>query len=145
MSALEAIDKLTYNIARLSLDTEFSQLLFLRSWWSKYYNRPLKDPLLQEYTLEELYYEYRDKVEREAAAQEASEEATDNIEQKKLDEAMAWAEEEERKELESQAQSDPDSSVLSDEDKAWMEDQLKQAKAVYGDDFGEDIVEDFNG
>lgn len=142
---MEAIDKLTYNIARASLATEQSQLLFLRSWWSKYYNRPLKDPLLQEYTLEELYYEYRDKVEREEAAQEASEEATDNIEQKKIDEAMAWAEEEERREQESLTQGKPDTEILSEDDKTWMEEQLKQAKTIYGDDFGEDIVEDFDG
>ena len=141
MSAIEAIDKLTYNIARAPLDTAATQFLFLRSWWSKYYNRPLKDPILQEYTLEELYYEYRDKVQREEAAREASEEATDNIEQKKEDDAMAWAQEEERKEREAEEQA---AGNLSN-DEAWMQEQIQRAKSVYGDDFGEDIVEDFNG
>jgi hypothetical protein len=31
---------------------------FLRFWWCKTYNRPFKDPLLAEYTLDELTYEY---------------------------------------------------------------------------------------
>jgi hypothetical protein len=30
----------------------------LEVWWCFQYNRPLKDPLLQQYTLEELAYEY---------------------------------------------------------------------------------------
>lgn len=30
----------------------------LKFWWCKKYNRPLKDPLLQTYTLEELQIEY---------------------------------------------------------------------------------------
>lgn len=30
----------------------------LQWWWCRQYNRPLKDPLLQEYTLEELQIEY---------------------------------------------------------------------------------------
>lgn len=31
---------------------------FLRVWWCVQYNRPFKDPLLNEYTLDELVYEY---------------------------------------------------------------------------------------
>ena len=31
---------------------------FLQFWWSQKYNRPLKDPLLHSYTLEELAYEW---------------------------------------------------------------------------------------
>jgi hypothetical protein len=31
---------------------------FLEFWWSRKFNRPLKDPLLQTYTLEELAYEW---------------------------------------------------------------------------------------
>ena len=33
-------------------------LRFLRFWWSKNYNRPLKDPLLMSYTADELTYEF---------------------------------------------------------------------------------------
>ena len=33
-------------------------LRFLRFWWCKSYNRPLKDPLLMSYTADELIYEY---------------------------------------------------------------------------------------
>ena len=31
---------------------------FLQFWWCRQYNRPLKDPLLKAYTLEELTYEW---------------------------------------------------------------------------------------
>ena len=31
---------------------------FLRWWWCRTYNRPLKDPLLEQYTLNELCYEF---------------------------------------------------------------------------------------
>jgi len=140
LSAFEAIDLITQRVARDVYGSETSQLLFLRSWWSRTYNRPLKDPLLQEYTLEELYYEYRDRVEREQAANEFAEEAADNIESKKMDEAMAWAEEEERREMEELAKKQSPSS----DDQAWMQEQVAQAKSIYGDDFGEDIVEDFD-
>jgi septin family protein len=140
LSAFEAIDRIAYQSARAPLDTEQSQFLFLRSWWAKTYNRPLKDPLLQTYTLEELYYEYRDRVEREEYAQEATEEAADNIEQKKLDEAAAWAAAEEEKELAEAAKQE-----ISDDDKAWMEEQIRQAKAAYGEDFGENLEVDFSG
>lgn len=31
---------------------------FLEFWWCRHYSRPLKDPLLKDYTLDELTYEY---------------------------------------------------------------------------------------
>lgn len=31
---------------------------FLRFWWCRHFNRPMKDPLLREYTLDELCYEF---------------------------------------------------------------------------------------
>ena len=31
----------------------------------------------------------------------------------------------------------------SHEDKAWMDDQIRSGKEIYGEDFGEDINEDF--
>ena len=38
--------------------TEGSLLRTLRLWWCIKYNRPFKDPLLQEYNIDELAYEY---------------------------------------------------------------------------------------
>jgi len=31
----------------------------------------------------------------------------------------------------------------NEQDRAWMDEQLKQGKELYGEDFGEDIDEDF--
>jgi hypothetical protein len=101
--------------------------------------------LLQSYTLEELYYEYKEHSEREKAAKERVEQEADNIDKAKEDEALAWAEAEEKREAES-LKSDPDIKPEwspTPEDKAWMENQIKQGKELYGEDFGEDINEDF--
>lgn len=115
------------------------------SWWSNTYSRPLKDPLLQEYTLEELYYEYRNKIERKRAAEKAIEENDDKIEQEKIDDALAWAEAEELRESENQTAKDVNGAEWqpSEEDKKWMEKELERAKQEFGDDFGEDIEEEF--
>ena len=43
-----------------STSTYEDLLSFLRRWWCKYYKRPYKDPLLNEYTIEELYFEFLD-------------------------------------------------------------------------------------
>lgn len=40
------------------LDSTGSFERFLKFWWCQKYNRPLKDPLLDQYTLEELTYEW---------------------------------------------------------------------------------------
>lgn len=131
--------------AREELNSEAAQIRFLSYWWSKTYSRPLKDPLLQSYTLEELYYEYKEHSEREKAAKERVEQEADNIDKAKEDEALAWAEAEEKREAES-LKSDPDIKPEwspTPEDKAWMENQIKQGKELYGEDFGEDINEDF--
>ena len=108
------------------------------SWWSRTYNRPLKDPILQSYTLDELYYEYRDKIERDIASKEASEQETDKIEEEKIDDALAWAEAEEEKERIAN-----EKVSVSKEDIEWMDDQIKKAKEQFGEDFGKDIEEDF--
>jgi hypothetical protein len=142
MSAFDAIDAITKSAAREELITERSQLRFLSYWWSKTYGRPLKDPLLQQYTLEELYYEYRLRVEYDEAATEKATEEADKIEEQKYDDALAWAEAEEAKELNGDNPVRSESGV-TEEDKAWMEEQIRQAKELYGESFGEDIVEDF--
>lgn len=105
--------------------------MFLRSWWSKYYSRPLKDPMLDEYTTEELYYEYADKIEREKAADIHAEEERDRIEDDKQKEVLDWAEQEEAKELMELKK--------KQEDEAWMAEQLKKEKELHGEDFGEDV------
>ena len=108
-------------------------MLFLQSWWSRTYNRPLKDPILKTYTLEELLYEYYDHKEREDFSKEKQEEETDKIEEAKFDEALKWAEEEEARD--SKKDSIPD---IAEEDKKWMEQKIKE-----DEQFAEDIVEEF--
>ena len=125
-------------------------MLFLQSWWSRTYSRPLKDPLLQSYTLEELIYEFYDKIERRKAEEERSSSETDKIEEDKEKTVLDWAEQEEQKELEtlrSKAAIEED-KVTQDPTKdpanvAWMEDQMKKAKVILGESFGEDIEENF--
>jgi hypothetical protein len=132
------VGALAESAAREPLNNEASQLRFLHSWWSRTYNRPLKDPLLQTYTLEELYYEYRDKIERELAAQERAEDEADKIEEAKQADVDAWIEAEEAKEAK-------EGWKPSQKDQAWMEKELAEAKAQFGESFGEDIDEDFSG
>jgi hypothetical protein len=135
-STYKLIDTITYNLARSELDSESKQLLFLQSWWSRTYNRPLKDPLLLEYTTDELYYEYRDRIERDEAIEERSEQEADKIEDNKVDESLKWAEEEERKEREN--------AEKKASDQKWMDDQLTKYKEEFGEDFGNDIAGDFS-
>ncbi len=125
------------------MDSEAAQLRFLSFWWSKTYSRPLKDPLLKEYTLEELYYEFRQFYEREKATKERVEQEADNIEKAKEDDALAWAEAEEKKELQQSGNQTLPQWQPNEQDRAWMDEQLKQGKELYGEDFGEDIDEDF--
>jgi hypothetical protein len=124
-------------------------LLFLRSWWSKTYNRPLKDPVLTSYTLQELLYEFFDKIERPKAEKDRIEEQDDKIEEAKHDDALAWAEEQERLEQEAlekkKAQPGPPPDPTKDpENIKWMEEQVRKAREFYGESFGEDISEDFS-
>ena len=123
----------------------------MQSWWSRTYNRPLKDPLLLSYTLEELLYEFYDRIEREKAQEEKTNTESDKIEEAKEKEALDWAEQEEKRELEEELRlngSKLDKPYNGDPTKdpqniAWMEEQLKKGKELFGDEFGEDIVEDF--
>ena len=129
-------------------------LLFLQSWWSRTYNRPLKDPLLLSYTLEELLYEFYDRIERAKAAEERIDEESDKIEEEKDKAAQDWAEAEELKELEAekmaeakkasarQSEQKPDPAKDPDNIR-WMEEQIQKAKAEFGESFGEDIEENF--
>ena len=121
--------------------------LFLKSWWSTTYNRPLKDPLLESYTLEELVYEFYDKIERQKATQEQTAAEADKMEETKEQEVLDWAEEEEKKELEAmkRAATSAKADPTKDADNIrWMEEQMNKAKQQFGDDFGEDIQEVFD-
>lgn len=127
-------------------------LLFLQSWWSRTYNRPLKDPLLLSYTTEELIYEFYDRIERSKAETERLEREDVKIEESKDKANEDWAEKMEKEELEAEmrkagatSQSAPDPTKDS-ANIAWMEKQIQEAKQIYGDTFGEDIVDDsFDG
>lgn len=133
--------------ARAPLDSDENILLFLKSWWSRTYNRPLKDPLLQEYTVEELMYEFFDRIERAKAAEEATEQESDKIEEEKEKAVLDWAEQEELRELE-EMKREGEASIKSDPTKdpeniKWMEEQMAAHKEKFGDDFGDDISESF--
>ena len=148
LSIVDTIKKIAAHNARADLNDEKQLELFLKSWWSKTYNRPLKDPLLLSYTLEELLYEFFDREERESAYKEALEKRDDKIEEDKEQAALDWAEEEEKKELEKlkdpedkKKQSDP---TKDPENIKWMEEELKKAKELYGESFGDDISDNFS-
>lgn len=119
-------------------------LLFLSSWWSRTYNRPLKDPLLQEYSFEELLYEFYDRSERELAAKELIEKENDKIEEDKEKAALDWAEIEEKKELEALKKAEADKLAEAQANQKWMEEQLAKQKELLGEDFGEDFNENFD-
>jgi len=134
-----------YN-ARAELTSEHQITLFLKSWWCTTYSRPLKDPLLQEYTFEELLYEFYDKMERQKAAEERATQETDKIEDAKEKEVLDWAEAEEKKELESmqkEADKYKQDPTKIPENIKWMAAQLAKAKEVHGESFGEDVAVDF--
>jgi hypothetical protein len=54
----DVIDKLAQNIRHAKPVTVEIMREQLDIWWSVKFNRPLKDPLLQEYSTQELLYEY---------------------------------------------------------------------------------------
>lgn len=126
-------------------------MLFLQSWWSRVYNRPLKDPLLQSYTIEELLYEFYDRIERTKAEEERLEQEDVKMEVEKDKVAEDWAERMEREEQEAEmrkAAGQTEQPVDPTKDPAnikWMEEQMAAAKAQFGESFGEDIEDTFEG
>ena len=125
-------------------------MLFLQSWWSRTYNRPLLDPLLQSYTLEQLLYEFYDRVERHAAEEERSKDVEIQQEEDKEKADLDWAEKMEQEELaqmkakaaatESKKVEDP---TKDPENVKWMEEQMRIHKEQFGETFGEDIEANF--
>jgi hypothetical protein len=132
------LNKLIEKQVKEPLDNEESQLRFLTYWWCQKYNRPFKDPLLKEYTLEELYIEYRTYYERTKTEEDSDEEEASKNEEIRYSEAEKWAEEEERKEKELLEQQSKDNPI-GETDVKWMEEQLKIGKKQFGDDFGENL------
>jgi hypothetical protein len=153
LNLVESVRAIAAKNARAPLDNEENLLLFLRSWWSKTYNKPLKDPLLNEYGLEDLLYEFYDKLERSEAEEEMHNSDNDRIEEDKEKANLDWAEEQEKRELEelkkkvtskqSEVPAPPVNPVQDPENKKWMEEQIAKAKAELGEDFGEDITTNF--
>jgi hypothetical protein len=150
ITVIDAVRRLAAHNARADLDSEEQLLLFLKSWWSRTYNRPLKDPLLDTYTLEDLLYEFYDRIERQKAEEERIERESDKIEEDKEKANEDWAERMEREEREAEMRSEAakSSQPTSDPTKdpanvAWMEEQLRIGKAVHGETFGEDIDDKF--
>ncbi len=149
ISTIDAVKEIATRNARAELDTEEQLLLFLQSWWSRTYNRPLKDPLLESYTLEELLYEFYDRIERLKAEQERLEQEDVKIEESQDKAAEDWAEKMEREEREAEMRAEAAKSETKPDptkDPAnikWMEEQLEAGKKIFGETFGEDIEENF--
>jgi hypothetical protein len=150
LTVVDAIKQLAAKNARSTLDTEEQLLLFLQSWWSRTYTRPLKDPILLSYTLEELLYEFYDRIERTKAEEERLEQEDVKIEEDKDKVAEDWAEKMEREEREAElrTQAKESEKPVSDPTKdpanvAWMEQQIQAGKKAFGDSFGEDVEETF--
>jgi hypothetical protein len=147
ITVIDAVREIAARNARADLDTEEQLLLFLQSWWSRTYNRPLKDPLLLSYTLEELLYEFYDRIERQKAQDEQLEQDSVKIEEAKEKADIDWAERMEREEREAEMRAQAAKPTVDPtKDPAnikWMEEQLQVGKAVHGETFGEDIEESF--
>lgn len=150
LSIAESIRRIAAINARANLEDEVQLKLFLQSWWSRTYNRPLKDPLLEAYTLEELLYEFYDRVERRAAEEERIKDVEVMQEDSKNKEDLDWADKMEQEELakiKSKAASEEEKKIedptKDPENVKWMEEQIKLNKAQFGETFGENIDVNF--
>jgi len=110
---------------------------YLMHWWSNKYGRPMKDPLLLSYTMEELLVEYFTHLEQAKAVDRYAQEEHDKIEDGKYDEALDWAEQEEKKEMEELARRKEQEKQKKADDE-WMAEQVAKDKEQFGDDFGDD-------
>jgi len=105
-------------------------------WWCNYYKRPLKDPLLKEYSIEDLMYEFHMVKEKRLYEKQLADEENDRIEEEKLQADEEWADMMEEEEEES-TEVDP---ALDPQNIEWMEQQLEEAKLFFDDEtFGEDL------
>lgn len=147
----ESIKQICAKNARADLSDDKQLLLFLQSWWSQLYNRPLKDPLLLSYTLADLLYEFYDRSERRVAEEERREATESAKEDAKDKEVNAWADAEEKKDEASQKHAvapsptpKPSDPTKDPDNVRWMEEQIRLAKAELGDDFGDDLEINFD-
>lgn len=142
---MAAIQKIAQYNANSPLDTFNKVELFLKSWWSRTYNRPLKDPVLLSYTFEELLYEFHDHIERRKAMDNKVEEEDDRMEEDHQKSVMDWAEQEELQEFEKLKQEEQKAAKTgpTKDDLEWIDKQMQEAKKIHGDTYGEDIEEDF--
>jgi hypothetical protein len=92
---------------------------------------------LDEYTLEELLYEYHDKSERKRAAEKQVDKDSDKIEDDRLQNNLDWAEAEEHRELEALKKQQEEDQKKKDAE--WMKKQLEKEKEQLGENFGEDL------
>jgi hypothetical protein len=142
LSFIEDI-KLLIERERNKTQLTYDEYLFrLKRWWCGHYRRPYKDPMLNEYTFEELFYEYWDITSKD---QEAT--PTDEIPQEEYD----WAAEEEAKELAEEALRNQENDKIEPEadpagDEAWAQQYIANTSEntlvnPSGDeaDFGGDI------
>lgn len=104
------------------------------AWWSRKYNRPLKDPILLSYSIEELSYEYHIHNEIEKAAEEQVNYEADKIEEEKEKAAADWAAQMEEEEAQ---------AAQAKDDATWMREHIADSKSVFGEDFGEDLNVEF--
>jgi hypothetical protein len=151
LSLAESIRKIAAKNARADLSDEKQLMLFLQSWWSRLYNRPLLDPLLQSYTLEQLLYEFYDRIERMAAEEERVKSEEIEAEEAKDKENLDWAEMMEKQELEQMKAKATASEAAKNNDPTkdpenikWMEEQIRINKELHGDSFGEDVQLNFD-
>lgn len=99
--------------------------------------------------MEELLYEFYDRIERNKAEEERLEQDSVKIEEDKDKANEDWAEKMEREEREAELRKSankPETIVDPTKDPkniAWMEEQMRAAKVIHGDTFGEDIEENF--
>jgi hypothetical protein len=110
-------------------------------WWCKKYNKPLKDPILMQYSVEELLYEMMSHRHYDNDLNRQRQEEADRIEIEKYDEDVEWAEEMERLEAEKLKQDTkpPTSPAEAPHNQEWMQQIIEEEKKKFGDDFGEDI------
>ena len=121
----------------------------LSVWWCEHYNRPLKDPILQSYTLEDLIYEFYLFKEHKIHQKELDNDAADKIEEEKLKLDEAWADMMEAEDSEDNEKAPPKEKpydpLADPKNIEWMEQQLEEAKLFFDDEtIGEDIVMTFD-
>lgn len=106
--------------------------------------------MLLSYTLEELLYEFYDRIERLAAEEEREHLQETITEDAKEKEVEDWIAEEERKEAQAndpkvKSEEKPPADPTKDPANIkWMEEQIRLAKQHLGDDFGEDLELNFD-